>query len=164
LPADSPILILIAVIGQRMETPHIRLKMADRKPQAGEATTIFERLPVVYTLLTTISIVIASLCFFQEVFRNPYPLTLSSREPWDQLCMNALDFYSVLLEWVWNHVTEWNMYLIQSATTACALSWYAMACVVSIQSLTDLQASVSSLADVMEASPGIDQYSWCRSP
>lgn len=65
--------------------------------------------------------VAAVLAIVPQVSKNPLFVDFCTK---NQHCMNALDFYGVLLEWTWNHVTDWNMYLIQSATTACALSWY----------------------------------------
>lgn len=140
--------------------PHTRQEMTDRptdQPQAAEATSILEVLPLAYRLLKTIAVVTAVLAIAQEVFKNPLVVDFCTKI---QLCMNALDFYGVLLEWTWNHVTDWNMYLIQSATTACALSWYVTTGQIGGAILTYLQAFVSSLADVMEASTRTDQYPW----
>jgi len=81
--------------------------------------------PLLRTLIVTICVTVAALSFGQEYFQNPLTGTHVEfvRHYVHQLCMNALTFYGVLLDWVWNHVTARNMYLIQSATTACALSW-----------------------------------------
>ncbi|KAF4631987.1 hypothetical protein G7Y89_g6147 [Cudoniella acicularis] len=37
--------------------------------------------------------------------------------------MNAVTFYREVFEWIVDHVTDKNMFLVQSAVTFCALSW-----------------------------------------
>jgi hypothetical protein len=40
------------------------------------------------------------------------------------LCMNAATNYSAPLNWILSHVTEADMFLVQSAVTCCALFWF----------------------------------------
>jgi hypothetical protein len=46
----------------------------------------------------------------------------------DQFCMNAITFCSVLIDWIFNHVTEGNMFIIQSFATGSALTWFVPTC------------------------------------
>jgi hypothetical protein len=40
------------------------------------------------------------------------------------LCMNAVTYYGELVNWILSHVTDANMFFLQSAVTCCALSWF----------------------------------------
>ncbi len=46
----------------------------------------------------------------------------------DQFCMNAIILCSVLIDWIFNHVTEGNMFIIQSFATGSALTWFVPTC------------------------------------
>lgn len=41
-------------------------------------------------------------------------------------CMNAVTYYGELVERILNHVTDADMFLVQSAVTCCALFWFAI--------------------------------------
>ncbi|CAD6505282.1 BgTH12-00774 [Blumeria graminis f. sp. triticale] len=41
----------------------------------------------------------------------------------EYLWMNAVTFYSVLFDWILDHVTDYNMFIIQSVATCSALIW-----------------------------------------
>ena len=40
-----------------------------------------------------------------------------------RLCMNAVTYYGELIDWILSHVTDADMFLVQSAVTCCALFW-----------------------------------------
>ena len=44
------------------------------------------------------------------------------------LCMNATTYYLELAQWLLSHVTDADMFLIQSVVTCGALFWYVEAC------------------------------------
>ena len=41
-----------------------------------------------------------------------------------RLCMNAAAYYGELIDWILSHVTDADMFLVQSAVTCCALFWF----------------------------------------
>jgi hypothetical protein len=41
-----------------------------------------------------------------------------------RLCMNAATYYGELIDWILSHVTDADMFLVQSAVTCCALFWF----------------------------------------
>jgi hypothetical protein len=41
----------------------------------------------------------------------------------DTRLMNAVTYYGELVNWILSHVTDANMFFLQSAVTCCALSW-----------------------------------------
>ena len=45
-----------------------------------------------------------------------------------RLCMNAVTYYGELIGWILSHVTDADMFLVQSAVTCCALFWYVLPC------------------------------------
>lgn len=111
------------------------------------------------------------ICGTYWALRNPDDcdaLLYSTISFFTRLCMNAVTYYGELIDWILSHVTDADMFLVQSAVTCCALFW----CVqpnrrnaLLLKSLILLsKAPPSSMAYPLETGTGTHQHSRCRSP
>jgi hypothetical protein len=69
-------------------------------------------------------LVSASLLFTLNLFKKGPTAYSEYLESSKQLCMNAATSYGELIDWILNHVTDADMFIIQSAVTCGALFWY----------------------------------------
>lgn len=81
-------------------------------------------------------VALVALCDQEPPFARDFPYATSSGLLGVVCCMNAATYYSELIDWLLSHVTESDMFLVQSAVTCCALFWYVwpLVCLASIVS------------------------------
>jgi len=73
------------------------------------------------SLVFLVTAVAGRFASFYQLFE--LPLFKASALFFNAHCMNAVTFYGELIDWI-NHVTERNMFLIQSFAACVSLSWY----------------------------------------
>jgi hypothetical protein len=71
-------------------------------------------------------IAIATLCKLAYLFITTPELNDQSdiANFFTRLCMNAVTYYGELIDWILSHVTDADMFLVQSAVTCGALFWF----------------------------------------